>query len=141
MTAFLLLYLGGNGRRVDSESSYGCRQRWKHLPDCRPSSDYGSRYGRKNDPCGGIIPAGEKELELYLQIQSDVLPCVWEKKQVRAGEIRLIADGNEVDRFPAGVSCIRRVRVPEKWLRAELFGSYYGLEDCRIALTNPVYVE
>lgn len=92
-------------------------------------------------PCGGIVPAGEQELGLCLQIQSDVLPGVWEKKQVRAGEIRLIADGKEVDRFPAGVSCIRRVKVPEKWLRADLFGSYYGLEDCRIALTNPVYVE
>ena len=85
-------------------------------------------------PCGGIVPAGEQELGLCLQIQSDVLPGVWEKKQVRAGEIRLIADGKEVDRFPM-------VKVPEKWLRADLFGSYYGLEDCRIALTNPVYVE
>ena len=65
---------------------------------------------------------------------------------MKSGEIRVIADGKvsacvPVEKTGTLQTGTLRVKAPEKWLRADLFGSYYGLEDCRIALTNPVFRE
>ena len=102
--------------------------------------------GKEAISCGETFPADTKELTLHLNLQEEILPGIWDRTQVKSGEIRVIADGKVIACVPVeknGTLQTRtlRVKAPEKWLRADLFGSYYGMEDCRIALTNPVFRE
>lgn len=101
----------------------------------------GNGSGKDTIPCGETFSGDTQELTLHLNLQEAVLPGVWDCTQVKTGEIRVIADGKVTACVPAETTCTLRVKAPEKWLRADLFGSYYGREDCRIALTNPVFRE
>lgn len=101
---------------------------------------HGGNGSRKDTiPCGEMFPGDTQELTLHMNLQEEALPGVWDRTQVKSGEIRVIADGKVIACVPAEKTCSLRVKAPEKWLRADLFGSYYGREDCRIALTNPVF--
>ena len=69
------------------------------------------------------------------------MPGTWEKKQVVPEEIRLIVNGTVRDVVPVRGKVKLDIQPEKGWVRAELYGRYYETEHCRIAVTNPVYID
>lgn len=85
--------------------------------------------------------AGEEKVRAEVLLDRDVLPGTWEKKQVVPEEICLIVNGTVRDVVPVRGKVKLDIQPEKGWARAELYGRYYETEHCRIAVTNPVYID
>lgn len=94
--------------------------------------------GKKTYFPGDSVNAGE--MTLRISLDADVLPDVWDREKIRPGEIRLVSNGKEAGRFPAEPKQTLQIDPEPGWFRVDLFGEYYGTEECRIAMTNPVWI-
>ncbi len=88
----------------------------------------------------------EEMLCVKMEIDFRTLPEVWDREQIVPREIRLICDGETVKKFPVfqekgKMEAAHFFEAAGRWLRADLYGDYYGVPDCRIAVTNPVYLK
>ncbi|HBI64115.1 MAG TPA: PHP domain-containing protein [Clostridiales bacterium] len=88
---------------------------------------------------GDTIDAGKIEIEL--QLDDETMPNDWEKASVTAKEIQLVHNGKVICRLAPDASQRVCVNAASGWLRADLIGSFYGKQDQKIALTNPIYIK
>lgn len=87
---------------------------------------------------GDTIDSGK--IELQLRVNDRTLPKDWEKESVSAKEIQLVQNGEVICSLSPKSSQRISVDAVSGWLRADLTGSFYGKQDQKIALTNPVYI-
>ena len=87
---------------------------------------------------GGTAEEGKIKLEIILK--EDVFSDSREKDQITAEEIRIFANGQETVRIPVQEQTVLELQAEKGWMRAELYGTYYGTKHCRIAVTNPIYI-
>ena len=85
-------------------------------------------------------------LRAEMEIDFGVLRGSWDKEQIRPKEIRLICDGRIVKTLPVlrekdKVEAAYLFDAAGAWLRADLYGDYYGVSDCRIRHDQPCLSE
>lgn len=80
------------------------------------------------------------EMRLFLSIDTAQNLDEWKRFGTEAREIRIINNGRVIASCAAGERIQLDAAPQPGYLRADLFGSYHGREDCRIAFTNPVYL-
>lgn len=88
---------------------------------------------------GDTTEAGKLQIELKLDGRT--MPDDWKKEAVTAKEIRLTQNGEVLCRLAPKPLQRLYINAAPGWLRADLIGSFYGKQDQKIALTNPIYIK
>ena len=68
--------------------------------------------GKEAISCGETFPAATEELTLHLNLQEEILPGIWDRTQVKSGEIRVIADGKVIACVPVEKNGTLQTRTP-----------------------------
>lgn len=85
-----------------------------------------------------VIP-GDTEIELKLDF--DTMTKDWDYEQVKAEEFCLVHNGNILWRGAIQPHRRLHLTLSPGWLRADLVGTYFGISNQKVALTNPIFIK
>lgn len=77
---------------------------------------------------------------IRISLDKTVMNRFWDADQIRPVQIRIIQNGTVIKSFPAEEKAECRLHLSRGWCRIDLYGTYYGTDNCRIAMTNPVWL-
>lgn len=91
---------------------------------------------------GPIYPGQQTEagnVTIKLCMDDQTMPHDWDRTAIIPEKIVLVQNGEVIQTLPVCAEQTVTVRTQKGWLRADLIGRYFGREEQRIALTNPIW--